>query len=322
MDLIERYLGAVRWNLPVGNATMPADDIIAELRDVIASRIEEREERLDRALTRDEISKLLQEFGHPLVVAAGYGKQQWLIGPDIFPFYLFSLKVVLAISVLVLIVEGVANSIFSHHAFRALAQGFDGAFWTLLSYAGLVTLIFAVLERTGWLSDHLARWKPEQLPDLSELRIKPKRFWERGFDVVGGTVLLLWWTGTIHFPTVWSHHQGIQIDPAPIWMQNYWPILALIAGRLLLSVIELLQPRWRAVQAVMGVALAIAGVVLLAAIYKAGEWVVITSTGMDAGQVADIARSLHLSLRIAIVVVGVIWVMQALGGLWRLYRGR
>ena len=44
MDLIERYLGAVRWNLPIGKPMETrADDIIAELRDLIESRIEERE---------------------------------------------------------------------------------------------------------------------------------------------------------------------------------------------------------------------------------------------------------------------------------------
>ena len=50
MDLIERYLNAIRWNLSGDKA----DDIIAELRDVIASRIEDREEMLGRALTRAE----------------------------------------------------------------------------------------------------------------------------------------------------------------------------------------------------------------------------------------------------------------------------
>jgi hypothetical protein len=57
----------IRWNLP---RAAKADDIAAELRDVIASRIEDREESLGRPLAEKEVSALLREFGHPLVVAA------------------------------------------------------------------------------------------------------------------------------------------------------------------------------------------------------------------------------------------------------------
>ena len=41
MDVIERYLGAIRRNLPRDKA----EDIVAELRDVIASHVEDREAR-------------------------------------------------------------------------------------------------------------------------------------------------------------------------------------------------------------------------------------------------------------------------------------
>ena len=119
MDLIDRYLTAIRWNLP---RAANADDVIAELRDLIASRIEDREESLGRALTDKEISTLLRDFGHPLVVAARYGTQQHLIGPDLFPFYWFSLKVVLALSVALLILSGVGDIVFGGNPLRSLAQ--------------------------------------------------------------------------------------------------------------------------------------------------------------------------------------------------------
>src|SRR5512146_614165 len=73
MDLLERYLAEVRRNLP----TKEADDITAELRDVLLERAEEQEETTGKV----DWNSLLQEFGHPLVVAARYRKQQWLVGP-------------------------------------------------------------------------------------------------------------------------------------------------------------------------------------------------------------------------------------------------
>lgn len=318
MDIIERYLGAVRWNL---HSDKP-DDIIAELRDLIASRIEEREEALDRPLTRDETSKLLQEFGHPLVVAAGYGKQHSLIGPDIFPFYLFSLKIVLGVCAAVLIVQAAANALFSHHLVRAMAQGFDGAFWTLLANAGLVTLIFAVLERTGWLSEHLNRWTPEQLPDLSDFQLKPKKMWEAAFGVVAGIAFLLWWGGIIHLPKFASENKGLLVEPGAIWVQYYWPIFAIAVLGLAISLVELMRPRWRGMLAALTVASAAAGIALLASIYRAGGWVTVTSTGMDADKMASIERALHLALSISFLVCGAIWALQALIAIWRLMRSR
>src|SRR3982751_2179820 len=91
MDLLERYLNAIRRNLPARGA----EDIVAELRDVLASRIEDREEALGRSLTAEEIEAIVKDFGHPLVVAARYRKQQWLIGPEVFPFYMSVMRIVL-----------------------------------------------------------------------------------------------------------------------------------------------------------------------------------------------------------------------------------
>src|SRR6218665_3760378 len=50
MDVIERYLEAVAAQLSVEDR----EDIVAELRDLILSRIEAREEELNRALNDEE----------------------------------------------------------------------------------------------------------------------------------------------------------------------------------------------------------------------------------------------------------------------------
>jgi hypothetical protein len=50
MDLIDRYLNAVAAQLPQEER----NDITAELRDLILSRFEAKEEALGRTLTEDE----------------------------------------------------------------------------------------------------------------------------------------------------------------------------------------------------------------------------------------------------------------------------
>ncbi|MDF7777359.1 hypothetical protein P1X14_19025 [Sphingomonas sp. AOB5] len=317
MDLVDRYLNAIRWNLYGAKA----DDIIAELRDLIASRIEDREEVLDRALTRDETSAVLREFGHPLVVASRYGTQQSLIGPEIFPFYLFSLKIVLAIGAAILIATGVFRAAFADRSMvQALAQGFDHIWWTLLSYAGLVTLIFAVLERTGWLSSHLRQWKPEQLPDLRDLRLKPKSIWESCFELAANAAFLLWWAGLIHIPA--AARPGLDVQFSPVWMQLWWPIFALIAGRLLLNLIQLIRPRWREIQALLATATTFAALAVIATLYQAGRLVTLLSDTMIPVKLAKIQQSVDLALHVGLIAIAAIWTIQWATDLWKLWRMR
>jgi hypothetical protein len=319
MDLLDRYLTTVRWNLP---RHAKADDILAELRDVISARIEEREDRLDRPLTKDETSALLRDFGHPLVVAARYGGQQWLIGPDVFPFYLFALKVVLAISAAIVIVSAVAHALFAADSVRALRHIGADIFWTLLSNAGIVTLIFAIVERTGWINLYLERWRPEDLPDLRGVGAKPKSAWEAVFEVAVGVALILWWIGVIRVPILYTDVKGLTLTPAPIWADLWAPILALMIARLVFNLVQWLRPRWKAVRALLSVGTAAGGLAVAGLVYHAGRWVTASSTSLPPAQVAEIDRNIDIGIHYAILVFGAVLVVQCAMELWRLYAAR
>ncbi|QDZ06146.1 hypothetical protein FPZ24_00560 [Sphingomonas panacisoli] len=317
MDLIDRYLSAIRWNLPRGSN---AEDILAELRDVIGNRIEEREDALGRPLDEKEVGVVLRDFGHPLVVAARYGTQQWLIGPDLFPFYWFALKVVLAISVLLTLLSGVGDIVAGGHPLQSLAHVLGGAWWSLLGNAGFVTLIFAIIERTGWLTDHLGRWSPEHLPDLGDLKIKtkPQSQWESVFEVVVGIGIIAWWAGFVPLPIAYTDVKGLTLVPDPIWTVMWLPILVLLIARTVFNLVQWLRPRWKAVRGVLSVGTAAAAIGILVIVYQAGHWVTATSATMPAGQIADIDRSTNLGIHYALIVGGVIWVLQCGKELWRI----
>ena len=110
MDLIDRYLDTVRLLLPGGER----DDITAELRDLLMSRREEREATLGRPLTRNEDEDLLRAFGNPVVVAARYGRQRYLIGPELYPVYAFVVGLVLACIALAATIAGVVSTVVAH----------------------------------------------------------------------------------------------------------------------------------------------------------------------------------------------------------------
>jgi hypothetical protein len=88
--LIDRYLQAVRRYLPRGQR----DDIVKELSANLLSQMEDKEAELGRPLTEAEQQAVLEQQGHPMIVAGRYrgdhrslvfGRQ--LIGPALFPFY-------------------------------------------------------------------------------------------------------------------------------------------------------------------------------------------------------------------------------------------
>src|SRR4051812_6385557 len=81
--LVDHYLLQLKTLLP----KKQRDDIAAELRESITSTVVDRERKLGRTLTDDELNAVLRGFGHPMVVAGRYLPMQQLIGPDVFPLY-------------------------------------------------------------------------------------------------------------------------------------------------------------------------------------------------------------------------------------------
>jgi len=96
MELLDRYLHALKTHLPKAQQR----DVVAELSDSILSDVEEQEALLGRTLNRAEEVAVLQKYGHPLLAAGRYLPQQHLIGPALYPYYWFALKILTALVVL------------------------------------------------------------------------------------------------------------------------------------------------------------------------------------------------------------------------------
>ena len=161
MDLVERYLKAVAAQLP--KATR--DDIVAELRDEIMGRIEALEARLGRAPGDDEVEALLREVGHPLTVAARYRSgPQSLIGPELYPWWLFAVKTALVVMGCVTLI-GLAVRVLVGDIYlgQAIGQSFGALFSGAVTVIGVVTLIGFVLERQEKKPDFIAKWRVKDL---------------------------------------------------------------------------------------------------------------------------------------------------------------
>lgn len=314
-DLVDRYLSSVRRNLP----TSKADDIVAELRDVLASRIEDREEALDRLLRHDEVAAILKDFGHPLVVAAGYKPHQVLIGPEIFPFYLFTMKIVGAVVVALMVAIGAVDLVFGNApVVRVFVQAAAGVWQGALSAAAIVTILFAVLERTGFAADHVRNWRPDQLPPAEH---PASRRWESAIEIGIGIAFILWWTGSFALP-IPSNRGGLVLEAAPVWADYYWPILALAVIQLAIALVKWLRPGWRVVRFALGIINAVATLLLIAGLHRAGSWVVVRATTMEPAEAARVAESVNLALGVGMVAVAMVMVVTTLVDFWKAARGR
>jgi len=309
MDLIDRYLAAIARRLPAAKA----DDIVAEIRDDLLTRQEVREEALGRPLTRDEVSALIKDMGHPLIVASRYRPQQYLIGPDAFPFFVATLRIVAIFLALAFAITAASSVVFGH---ADIAHAAARAMSNLLSSAmlafGTVAAVFYALERTGFPADHLAKWRPRDLPEVKD---KQPSTWGSAFEVAVGVYGILWWCGIVPMP-YYSNVKGLTLTPDPVWTTIWWPVLALMVARLIYNIVQWVRPRWKAVRAILSVATAAGGLALLGLVYRAGHWLSASGPTIPARELAELDQAVNLGIHWAIIVVGVIWVIQCLKELW------
>jgi len=315
MDLIDRYLAAIARRLPADKA----DDIVAEIRDDLLTRQEVREDALGRPLDKKEVAALIKDMGHPLLVASRYRPQQYLIGPDAFPFFVATLRIVAIFLVLAFAVTAASSVVFGHVDIgRALGRAMANLFSSAMLAFGTVAAVFYALERTGFPAEHLAKWRPQDLPEVKD---KQPNVWGSAFEVAIGVYFILWWCGWVPFPAYFGNTKGLILTPDPIWTLLWWPVLALMVARLVFNLIQWLRPRWKGAQALLAIGTGAGGLGLAYVIHRAGHWLTASGT-LAADKLAQIDRGVNVGIRWAIVLVGAIMVVQCFQELWRLATSR
>ncbi len=324
MDLIERYLAAVGVLLPRNQR----EDITAELRDALETRAEEMEAELNRPLTPDEESELLQGFGHPLAVAGRYGRRQYLIGPELYPLYVFTLKVLISIiAASSLVVGGVAEALHPGDwgaAVRAtLAALWHGAAATIAS----VTVGAAVLERYNIRLGFLSRWRPSDLPKSPRLALhRPQTRLEHVAGIVVQTLFILWWVHVLPVELPYltsiplSAGQHLDLGPAPIWHKLFWPVLGLALTAAALHVLALAHQARRVYVQALSLMEHVAALVITLVALRAGHWVDVSGSGLPSGALAKVDLGVNIGFQLGLVITAAIAGCLAAWDAWRLSR--
>ena len=160
MDLVNEYLRAVAALLPKAQR----EDITAELRDTILTRIEEREGDLGRPLTDDEIEAVLREVGHPVVIAARYSEgPQHVVGPALYPYWLFAVKAAIVLQVAVALIVIFFRSLAFGDLSLVVGRAVGSAVTGTLVLIGVATCAAWFIERHGGRIDYLDNWRVRDL---------------------------------------------------------------------------------------------------------------------------------------------------------------
>ena len=284
--MIERYLSAVRNHLP----SAQRDDIVAELADSIRSDVDERELILHRSLTDDETSTILKSYGHPLSVAGAYRNRQVLIGPRLLPFYLHALKNIVLIVLVLAVVGGFVNAAGSGPLGAFLR--FWGTVWAAFFITvGVVTVVFALLERVLAPEAIEERWDPRSLPLPDDQRVS--RLAVTG-DLASNALSFAFaldlgglrsWTfggaasNVLHLTPVWQ------------WIFLGWALVALVL--VVLDVTNLLRPDWKrlrdAVHLTVNVVVALAALVVL----QTHDFIALSSSAHGSLELGQLAQLLN-----------------------------
>jgi hypothetical protein len=313
MDLIDHYLNAVAAQLPQGER----EDIIAELRDLILSRFEAKEEELGRDLTDDEREAILREIGHPLVVAGRYRKgAQSLIGPELFPWWLFAVKaglmVMVAIQVIVAVIHIVTGSSDVGHA---ISQAINGVIEAGLFIIGAATVAGALFEHYGYRPGFMTDWRVKDLPvfNLSDpdrwsetlqgrtgqtASVQPakssigvwraqslKGRWPGGeavFSIVALLIFMSWWSGlwsVSGLDSIAITDGRAQVFASPIWQANFLPIMLLAIGQLWIETIRLFRPQWVRFRAGLEVVASGVALAIVWTIFQYSHWFTLAENG-------------------------------------------
>jgi hypothetical protein len=321
MELIERYLQAVKFWLPEAQK----EDIAAELSEELDAQIAEREVALGRPVDEAELEVILKKMGRPVVVANRYLPAGYLIGPALFPVYGFVLKVALAATMGPLILTWMGLAMFAGDRVGSFwARLHLGPLWGSLWTAAFatfaaVTIIFAVLERAGG-SKLLDNWSPCKLPAVRHPNLIPRS--SAVFELAINLGMLVFWAVSLRTGIV-TFIPGLTITFNPVWMWFYWGFLLSATGTTALAAVGVWRPYWTTARAWVRLAVDAFGSAMFVWLMRANVVAGFDYTGATAQKSLEIAQAINMwSMKLSGwgFILGVMVVLGNAYRIWQLRR--
>jgi hypothetical protein len=313
MTLIDRYLHAVRGFLPAARQ----DDIIRELSEDIHAQAADREEALGRPLTDAETAALLRQFGHPMLLAAKYRPQHQLIGPPLFPFYWFALKMALGAALIVHGAIALAMVVGGQPADRIIGPLAAFPFGPAVTVFGWVTLAFAGIQAVMPHLRGIDAWNPDRLP-IPRTEAPPSRL-GLVFEIIGSTGFLIWWLALPKFPFLVFGPAAAFLAFSSGFASAYVPIAVLWLCSLT-GLWTILLRSWP--RSSFAARLVTNGFGLVGALVLLGAVPLVTAAPGSGASAQDVARVVNVGIQAVLALTVVLSVWELLRSAWRAQRQR
>ena len=313
-SLTDRYVTAVLTGVPEDQRA----EVEARLRGAIGEAVETRVARGEAPADAERAA--LTEFGDPMRVSAGYsGRPLHLIGPALYPDYVRLLRLLLAIIVpIVGVAVGMATAVAGAAPWDVVAAGFGAAFSVAVQVAFWVTLVFAIIERSGSKPRVPSMWDLGDLPKVPDRRIS-----------LGGTVGSIAGLGVLIWFLLWQPTYQESFDPGgptiPILdpaLSQYWiPFLvAVLLASIGLEIVKYLKGHWTLL-------LAAANTVLSLAFAIPAIWLLRTEqffnpAFLSAITVDEVASTVDALPTLVVWIIVVVSVVDITEGWWKALRSR
>jgi hypothetical protein len=253
MELLDRYLQAVGEHLPAKGRA----DTLAELRANLEAEIEGREDAAGRPLTEAEVAQVLEAHGMPVMVAARYGQQHFVVGPQLFPFYWYTLKrsfpLVVAAYAAVQLITAIMQAGSGQDLGRRIGDAAAHFPSVALTFWAIMTLGFAIFEYAQ--GRHipqmtLPKWSVRDLPPL-EPGEKKHGMASAVADLIVSVLIVIWLLAVPHHPYLIigpgaKMVNGMPFGLTPDWHVFYWQIMGLLILMLPLKILMVVPSLKRA----------------------------------------------------------------------------
>jgi hypothetical protein len=175
MELIDIYVKEIGLQLP----EKMRSDIEKEIRSLIEDMLEDESRQAGRSLDEEMIVTVLKRMGPPEKVAASYLPARYLIGPELYPHFINTVRIVLGlVTVLTALAIGVSVGARTEpppNIIEVLGVIVGGIAESVLRALAIVILVFAVIQYVSPdFKVEAKNWDPRKLkaePDQERVSI-------------------------------------------------------------------------------------------------------------------------------------------------------
>lgn len=298
MALLQDYLRSVRLYLPAG---VDQHDILTELSAHLQTKLDEREEELERPLTQGEETAVLWGYGDPLKVAARYGSPKQglsfgreLIGPEVFVIYRWVLLLQFSLTIIVVTLVG---------AFGGSPGG------PIARYLGPMAVQFVLSTSIFMAIDQFKKRSRLSQPwSFPPPHMQPVPRWQSISGFITLSLVALWWAAIPYAPfLLLGNRRASQLTFTDNWLWFYWPLLIPLLVGATQRLFTFAEPRKPVVQSVTRVLTNGWGVLMVFLFLSAFPYVTANTPAA-----AEVAQGVNNSLWWnALASFGLYWLINA-----------